>query len=254
MKNIRQFLLITSLMVAPVAHAAHIDATSIYQLHGIPEKTGHSGNWVNGTGDVNPASLFAHVSDTASDSATGRDTVVFNTFVMSRDANAMLALGFGSEHVANRPGPDLAIFTIDPLDPEPLDPSDPNTRFQRVLAPTVLDVSIGEATGRYRSQPIIIDSLLQGVFGPDSNDPDTHPDLLGANGVVLIDLDDFVASGALINAFSIDVLGAAENPTHYPAITAVGSFNTAVVPLPLPAVLFGSGLALLGFVGRRKKR
>ena len=251
MKNIRQFLLITGLLVAPLAHAAHIDATSLYRLHGIPEAVSHTGNWVNGAGEVN---LFAHVSDSASDSATGRDTVVFSTFVMSRDANATLTLGFGSEHVANLPGPDLAIFTIDPLDPEPLDPSDPNTRFQRVLAPTVLDITIGEVTARRQSQPIIIDSALQGVFGPDSNDPDPHPDLLGANGVVLIDLADFVASGALINAFSIDVLGAAENPTHYPAITAVGSFNTTVVPLPLPIVLFGSGLALLGFVGHRKRR
>lgn len=41
----------------------------------------------------------------------------------------------------------------------------------------------------------------------------------------------------------------------YSNFSLVGAFNvkTAVVPLPLSAVLFGSGLALLGWTGRRKK-
>jgi hypothetical protein len=39
-----------------------------------------------------------------------------------------------------------------------------------------------------------------------------------------------------------------------PALAAVGAYHTqtAVVPLPLPIILFSSGLALLGWIGRRK--
>jgi hypothetical protein len=58
----------------------------------------------------------------------------------------------------------------------------------------------------------------------------------------------------MMNEFSIDVLTGApdENPMHYPAITAAGAFNATAVPLPLPAALFCSGLALLGLVGHRR--
>ncbi len=38
-----------------------------------------------------------------------------------------------------------------------------------------------------------------------------------------------------------------------PALAALGAYHTtAVVPLPLPIILFSSGLAFLGWIGRRK--
>jgi hypothetical protein len=39
-----------------------------------------------------------------------------------------------------------------------------------------------------------------------------------------------------------------------PALAAVGAYHVTAVPLPLPVVLFASGLSLLGWVGRRKRR
>jgi len=49
--------------------------------------------------------------------------------------------------------------------------------------------------------------------------------------------------------------GATGGTAAYSNFSLVGAFNTkaTVVPLPLSAVLFGSGLALLGWTGRKKK-
>jgi hypothetical protein len=240
--SIRRIFIFICLVITPVVNASHIDATELFQLQGIAQVTAHTRSWHDTNGTTNS---FVDVSDAVLDTTTGRNTVVFNTFAYSTHNNATLTLNFGTDYVSNLAGNDLAIFTLDPLAAD-----------LSVLAPTKLDVSIDGKTVRYTSVPIIIANKLQGVFGPDSEDADSHPDLLGANGVVLINLDNFLlAPGAMMNEFSIDVLTGitGENPYHYPAITAAGAFNTSVVPLPLPLVLFSSGLALLGFVGRRKK-
>ena len=238
--NIRRLLITVCLVCTPVVNAAVIDATDLFQLHSIAQVTGHSKTWDDTDGTRNS---FADVSDTAFDPATGRDTVIFNTFVKSTQNNATLTFNFGTDYVANLDGNDLAIFTLDPL-----------AANLSVLAATILEVSIGGKTVQYTSAPVFIDNTLQGVFGPDSDDEDLNPDLLGANGVILVDLDDFLLDqGSMMNELSIDVLTSSENPVHFPTITAAGALNAAVVPLPLPVVLFSSGLALLGFVGRRKK-
>ena len=239
--SLRHLIIFICLVITPVANASIIDATDLFQLHSIAQVTGHTRSWADTNGTINS---FVDVSDTVFDTVTGRDTVVFNTFVKSTHNNATLTLNFGIDFVANLTGNDLAIFTLDPLAAD-----------LSVLAPTKLEVSVGGKTIQYTSAPIVIDNKLQGIFGPDSNDADSNPDLLGANGVILINLDSFLlAPGALMNEFTIDVLTGApgENPFHYPAITAAGAFNATVVPLPLPVVLFSSGLALLGFIGRRK--
>lgn len=41
--------------------------------------------------------------------------------------------------------------------------------------------------------------------------------------------------------------------TSMPALAAVGAYHVTAVPLPLPIVLFASGLSLLGWIGHRRK-
>lgn len=234
-------LILLSLAFIPLANSATIDATALYQLNSIAHVNSHTRAWDDTNGTRNS---FGDVSDTAPNSATGNDTVMFNTYVKSMQDNATLTFSFGANTVGNLSGNDIAIFTLDPLAAD-----------LSVMAPTRLDVSIGEITRRYASTPIVINNQLQGVFGPDSADADNLPDLLGANAVILINLDDFqLTTGVVMSEFKIDVLTGAmgENPYHFPTITANGAFNTTVVPIPLPALLFSSGLALLGFVGRRR--
>ena len=81
---------------------------------------------------------------------------------------------------------------------------------------------------------------------------DSPPQYLDTLDVILIDLDAYTGVSHM-NQLTIDALTEVENPLAWPGISAVGAFNTTVVPLPLPIILFSSGLALLGLLGRRKK-
>lgn len=226
------FCLIGLMTAFPVS-AAHIQAfdnPTMYDLQSMASVTDSTGNW----GPNSRHEDFAEVSDTLMD--VGLERIIFNTYVMGTSNNATLTMNFGPAAAINMPGYDLAIFTLDPLNAD-----------LKTMAPTILEITIGEASGRYSSTPISFDGLLEGVFATDKT-------LLGSLGVIMIDLDDFlVPSEGLLHELSINALTATENPTHFPTITASGAFNTTVVPLPLPIVLFGSGLALLGFVGRRKR-
>lgn len=230
------FSLLCLIAASPVS-AAHIqafDMPTIYDLHSMANFIDSTGNW----GPNSRNADFTEVSDTLMDMSVER--IIFNSYVIATSNNATLTMDFGTEAVANLTGFDLAIYTLDPLF---LDPEDSKLK---ILEPTVLDITIGEVTNRYASASISFGDDLEGVF-------DTSETLLGALGVIMIDLDDFsLASDGLMDEFTINALTATENPVHLPTITAAGAFNTTVVPLPLPIVLFGSGLALLGFIGRRK--
>lgn len=79
---------------------------------------------------------------------------------------------------------------------------------------------------------------------------------------IAIDLYDNNGLAPLADGIEIDyiqlLIGGAYNgsgPDAYSNFSLAGAFNvkTAVVPLPLSVVLFSSGLALLGWTGRRKK-
>ena len=221
--------LLTALPVS-AAHIQAFDDPTMYDLYSMANVIDSNGNW----GANRKKDEFPEVSDTLMDG--GVERIISNTYVMGTSNNATLAMNFGSNVLVNMEGFDLAIYTLDPLNAD-----------LTIMAPTMLDITIGEASGRYTSTPISFDGSLEGVFATDET-------LLGSLGVIMIDLDDFsVPENGLVDGFTINALTATENPLHYPTITAAGAINTTVVPLPLPIVLFGSGLALLGFVGRRKR-
>ena len=223
----RTALILTSLLFASFVNANHIDATSLYSLHAIAEVTGSTGNWksYNGT-STDSTTNFSYVSDLINTGSS--DSVVFNTFVWSEDdTHSTITLNFGSEIVGNMAGNDLAIFSV---------------------GPATVGVTISGITHQYSSSTIQIGGVSQGVYSKN-----TPPDYLDTLDVILIDLNDY-AGVTYMTELTIDALTESENPYAWPGISAVGAFNTTVVPLPLPIVLFSSGLAFLGFIGRRRKR
>ncbi len=216
---------IVAFIYTPTVFAAHIDATTLYGLHSIAEVTSFTGTWQDTNGTTND---FADVSDLIFDPATGNDSVVFRSFTFSNNDNATLSFGFGADNIGNLRGNDLAIFT---------------------LGAATLDITIADLTITYSSSTINIAGVDQGVFSQAGV-------FLETNDVILIDLDDFMfLAGDSMNSFTINTLTMLEHPVLYPAITAVGSFNTvtiSAVPLPLPLFLFVSGAGLLGLFARNK--
>jgi hypothetical protein len=77
-----------------------------------------------------------------------------------------------------------------------------------------------------------------------------------ALSAVFVELDDFgLGDGDTVGDIRV-MLGmdyGSEMAPYGPGLGLVGGFHAAV-PLPLPIVLFGSGLAFLGFIGRRKQQ
>ena len=222
----RFLFVVTSLVFVIPAFADHIDATALYSLHAIAKVTGSTGNWrsYNGTG-IDAITDFSQLSATVSNGAN--HSVTFNTFAWSEDdAHSTITLDFDAYSVGNKPGNDLAIFSV---------------------GPATVDVTIADITIRHSSNTITVDGALQGVYSKHS--PPAYLDTLD---IILIDLDAYTGVSHM-NQLTIDALTEIENPLAWPGISAVGAFNATVVPLPLPLALFGSGLALLGFIGRRKR-
>ena len=219
-------IVLINLLFTSLTHASHIDATSLYSLHAAANITGSTGNWksYNGT-SIDTITDLSHVSELVNNGPN--DTVAFNTFVWSEDdTHSTITLSFGSNTIGNQAGNDLAIFSV---------------------GPATIDVTISGITARHTSSTIEINGALQGVYSNDS-----PPQYLDTLDVILINLDAYTGVNYM-NQLTIDALTEVENPLAWPGISAVGAFNTSVVPLPLPLVLFSSGLALLGIVGRRKK-
>lgn len=167
--------------------------------------------------------------------ATDLVTSNYTTSVKSSNSEAYLDLGFSS-NVVNGTGNDLILFFVG------------NT--------TSFGLEVFDTSGQSMfTSSYFIDAPNTSIpvtdFGDAVRVPADPEDLrVLVDGwqlsAILIDLGE-ASEGSAIGSLHLTL----ENSNF----SLAGGFHTqaAVVPLPLPVVLFSSGLALLGWLGRRKK-
>ncbi len=146
--------------------------------------------------------------------------------------NASLELGFNGFDIYNGAGNDLVIFIVGNGSPFGLDVFDTNGS---VMSSGIFNVTTENAVYDNNGNWLCVggsDSLCTGGFPLSA---------------VFVDFGDAVAGDVAVGSIQLSLGNA--------AFSLAGGFYTepAVVPLPLSVVLFSSGLALLGWTGRRKK-
>jgi len=153
---------------------------------------------------------------------------LFTTFAFSLDSSAYVDLGF-STSVYNGAGDDLAFFVTG--NPSSMD-------FSAVARDAFGNsLSITNAISAYNVQWL--------------GNLDVNGQALAVS-LVLIDLDNYGSDVFGTNALTSIQFNFGNT---LPGLSLAGGIHSTatVVPLPLPIVLFGSGLGLLGWIGRRKK-
>jgi len=182
-----------------------------------------SANFVNATSPVgtfiSAATLQSDLTDTN-----------FGTFVLSPDPVADINMAFNSNFY-NGAGFDLAFFFAGSTDP--------------VTEQVNIDfgLSINGITNTYTPMITPIVTNITDSFGSYTVT------------VALVDLDDFGLGFASTTALAgLDVLVGREDSLNFAPLSMVGGFYTTPVPLPLPIILFASGLGVLGMFARRKNQ
>jgi len=146
--------------------------------------------------------------------------------------NASLDLGFNGFNIYNGAGNDLVIFIVGNGSPFGLDVFDSNGT---VMSSGIYNVGTENAVRDNANNWLCVSGSGSTCIGGY------------ALSAVFIDFGDSIAGNIAVDKMQL-TLGNA-------AFSMAGGFYTepTVVPLPLSVVLFGSGLALLGWTGRRKK-
>ena len=170
------------------------------------------------------------------------------TFVFSffRD-EAFIQLGFGDNQVVTGPGADLVIFTV-------------GNGYRFGL--TVLDNSADAVELSSFNYSVPLDGSSQAVdengdrLSLEDENGNAIADI-SATSIDLIGLADGTEIGSIILFIGNNYNGLLDENNQVigndrPLFSAAGAYYTAsAVPLPLPAILFGSGIALLGWVARK---
>lgn len=167
------------------------------------------------------------------------------TFVMSNDDTASIDLGFGSNQVVTGAGADLVIYTVG---------NDYNFGLQvfdtgnNMISNFLYNVPVdGSSTAKDESgNNLCVENSTGGCAAVISA---TSIDIFGDNSLAVEDNIEISMIRLFIGTNSDFKPGGA-----YPLFSLAGAIHTTAVPLPLPVLLFTSGLALLGFIGRRKAK
>ena len=172
-----------------------------------------------------------------------------DTFVMSNDDGASFDLGFGSNTAITGAGADLVIFTIGNGYSFGMQVFGTNNSLLSSFAYSVPVPSASyDATARdINGNPLCVNATLP------------CPAVISATAIDIFDSSyNYIADDTEISFIRIflgnDYNGSVGGETAYPLFSLAGAVHSvpAAVPLPLPAILFSSGLLLLGWVGRRK--
>ena len=190
------------------------------------------GDSVKGTGDFlnYSSSLETNVISPTQlhDDLTDSD---YATYILSLNPTAYIDVAFNSTSLYNGVGNDLAFFFVGNID------SNENVVIN-------FDLNINNTTHKYTPEITPTRTIVTDSFGAYT--------LTAA----LIDLDDFGLDYASQTALTnMRILLGTNNSANYPALSMIGGFHTSpvVIPLPLPIVLFASGLGVLGWFGRRNR-
>jgi len=239
MRKIMKKLLLLNIFLAALSAPAHsatikVFATDVLTTYGdIPQTYGGFTQTPGGSTQLTNAEISTII---ASDPATA---------IYGSDAskNSPIDLGFGGNTILTGAGADLVIFSLWSgydysfgLQAFGTDPAaGPLSSFNYMVTGNSIfeTCAITDSTGACTADISAISI-----------------DLFGSNNLAL---DDNIELG-YIRLF----IGGGYNgtgPDAYSNFTLIGAnyTNAAVVPLPLPVILFSSGLALLGWIGRRKK-
>ena len=151
---------------------------------------------------------------------------------------SVIDLGFGSNTVITGQGADVVVFSL-------WNGYDYNVGLQAYATDNTLlssYVYTVDDSSFYDSSTTIVTTAIN-LFDNSLNS--------GTSGVAL---GDDIELGYLRLFLGPDYNGVTGGLSAYSNTSLVGAFHTdaVVVPLPLSAVLFSSGLALLGWIGRRK--
>ncbi len=193
---------------------------------------------------------------TGTQAFNNRVTRDVGTYVGSNDAVASIDLGFDSTSVYSGNGADLVIFTVGNGYNFGLQVFDTNNN--QILGSNGFNFSVPADGSSTATDGIPTEQYPNGTPLCLTNGSNSCIAAISATAVNLTnDTGNSIANNIEIGKIRV-FIGSnyngqdANGNTATPLFSLAGALHITTVPLPLPIILFSSGLALLGWAGRKK--